>query len=184
MKRSAKGRRTSCRYPWSVLPFVRHARGHAHAADANTGKNWWLVARDDSRVTSAPLSRFEPVARFNTRGAARATDIGRIRALRQEFGVAGGYGRPREELFVGLAAAFNEVGANGVVGKDFHQGFADLGLQRGGFRSLGHKNDSGVGDGRSGLMTLQADNRYSAGDARDGAASPRGNGAAEEEQNV
>jgi hypothetical protein len=103
-----------------------------------------------------------------------------VPALRQEFGVAGGDGGPGEELFVGLAAAFNELRAQGVVCEEPHQGFCDLGMQRGGFEALGQKNNSSIGDGRSGLMVLQGDNWNTAGDAGDGASSAGRNGAAEE----
>lgn len=83
-------------------------------------------------------------------------------------------------MFVGLAAALNEVRAQGVVCEESHQGFCDLRLQRGGFQALGQKNNSSIGDGRSGLMALQGDNGNSTADAGDGASSAGRNGAAEE----
>ena len=59
---------------------------------------------------------------FAMRLAAVHKDDGRgmVPALRQEFGVAGGYGGPGEELLVSLVAALNKVRANGMVGKDFY----------------------------------------------------------------
>lgn len=83
-----------------------------------------------------------------------------------------------------LTVALNQIRAVGVVGEDMHQSIGDFGLQRGRFQSVGQENDSGPGNWCSGFRALQADNRNAAGDARYGAASPRRNGAAEEEQHV